>query len=283
MQLTFRPVRRVRTIGLTLLALALLTGCGSSQAPNKSPAAPPTSAAASPDPTIASPDPASTSPSQTDSAVESAFSGAFNLSPDGYDSAVTFSVSLGIPVETQDVNDPPNMFRLELPFSANFSVTNLTDRNSSANGTAELHLYFRSSRPMCTQVIKQSPMGDTEEFTNPKGSYCGMTVFQAYPAAGGQVAPRGVYQLAATPVLYDGAKTGPDQTAVYLLDDSAAKVAVAELSKGPDLMGILSGVATQPFSSCKSNTAVMGGAYVYFVASSPVDPVTCPDSSSVAP
>lgn len=269
-----------RNMVLTVLVLTTLVGCGVSH--ETTAAAPPSQTTPSSEPSYpSSPDTVAAAPSAspTGGPAGSTFAGTFNESPGGYDSSVTFSVSLGQPVETEDINDAPGMFRVNLPFTANLSVTNLTDRNAPKNGTGDLYLFFKSKRPICDNFGIQLAFGGTVQFTKPKGSYCYLTVFHGWPPANDpnaqnndQAAPNDVYQLAVDPVVHKDV-TAPNQTAVYLTDDATAKVAMAELTKGPDMMGILSADSTT--KNCGVNTLAMGVSNSFFAASTPVDPVAC--------
>jgi predicted small lipoprotein YifL len=281
MQHALGNIRQVRALGLTLLALTSLTGCGASRGPaTVTPSSSPTTPSSSP--TTPSNEPSNppatfTTPSSSPigGPAGSTFAGTFRESPGGYDSSVAFNVSLGTPVETQDINDAPDVFRLELPFTASFSVTNLTNRNAPQDGSAQLKLFFKSSRPICDKLLGQQGLGGTVQLTKPNGSYCYMTVFNVEPEGVGQAAPNDSYQLSVKPVIFSTNQqlTVPNQTMVYLLDEARVKLVVAELSKGPDMMAILSSDAANN-GNCGVDLGYMAVSISYFVASTE-DPVVC--------
>lgn len=201
MKQTLGQLRLVHVIGLTILALMALSGCGSAQGPA---AAAPSGVQTTPSAESNQAVP-STSTSLTDGPAGSTFAGTFTGDftgvQGGYDQSVTFSVSLGTAQETQSVNDAPDVFRLELPYTANISVTNLTSRIAPQNLDASLYLFFKINRPICNANLSQPLFSVT--LTQPQGSYCFMSVFDIKPIANGQAAPDEVYQLDTTPYVWE--------------------------------------------------------------------------------
>jgi hypothetical protein len=165
------------------------------------------------------------------------------------------------------------MYRIQLPFTATFTSTNLTNRNATKTSRSRLVLFFKANRPICKDyALETIPFNNPVTLTKPKGIYCALPVFTTYPSGEGTAAPNETYQVVATGFSGSNSEAAPDQTTVYRIDGAPlAQEVLAEISKGPDFMAILSPMTQSPNGCAMSIYSDVAS----FVASTETYPIDC--------